>query len=100
MTGRERFCQIAKGGLKGEVFLPLNLNYGWFMQETIECWQQQGLPADADLLDYFGLDKVASMGGGPYGFKPAFEEVVLSEDEETRVIRDGKGITQRIFKTH
>ena len=100
MTGRERFRSIARGELKGDVFLPMHLNYGWFMQETLECWRQQGMPADAEPRDFFGLDRIACMSGGPYSFEPGFEQVVLAEDEETQTIRDGKGITQRMFKAH
>ena len=30
---------------------------------TIERWQREGLPANADFADYFGLDHIVSVGG-------------------------------------
>ena len=100
MTGRERFLGIAKGDLKGELFLPFNLNYGWFMEETLERWQGEGLPKDADLREFFGLDRVEFTGGGPYSLVPPFPVETLSEDAETKIVRDELGITKRVFKTH
>ena len=38
MTGRERFRGIARGELRGELLLPLNLNYSWFMADTVGVW--------------------------------------------------------------
>lgn len=100
MTGREKFLGIARGELKGELFLPFNLNYGWFMAETVERWRREGLPEDADLLEFFELDRVEFTGGQPYSLIPAFEEEVISEDESTKVVRDNQGVTKRIFKHH
>ncbi len=100
MTGRERFLKIAKGQLTGEVFLPFDFNYGWFMEETLERWRGEGLPRDVDLLEHFGLDRVEFTGGRPYQLVPAFEEETLSEDEGTVVVRDGSGVTKRIFKRY
>ena len=100
MSGRERFLKIARGELTGELFLPFNLNYSWFMDETLERWRHEGLPADADPLEFFGLDRVAFTGGKPYTPIPAFEQVILAEDAETRVVRDEIGITKRVWKSH
>ena len=100
MTGRERFLKIARGELKGELFLPLNLNYGWFMAETLERWRREGLPEDADVREFFGLDRIEFVGGKPYTPVPPFEPVVLAEDEETRTVRDELGVTKRLNKRH
>jgi uroporphyrinogen decarboxylase len=100
MNGRERFLAIARGELRGEVFLPLNLNYSWFMDETLERWHAEGLPRGADLAEFFGLDRVAFTGGGPYSLVPPFELQVLAEDAETRLVRDDLGITKRVSKRH
>ncbi len=100
MTPRERFLQIAHGELTGEAFLPLNLNYGWFMPETLERWHGEGLPEDADLAEYFGFERVAFSGGGPYSLRPSFEPEVVSQDEETQTIRDEVGVLKRVFKHH
>jgi len=100
MTGRERFLRIARAELTGDLFLPFNFNYSWFMEETIERWKREGLPEDADLAEHFGLDRVEFAGGKPYGLVPPFEEKVLSEDEETVVVRDEDGVTKRVFKRY
>jgi len=97
---RERFLAIARGEVRGEVFLPLNLNYAWFMDETLERWHGEGLPREADLAEFFGLDRVAFTGGSPYSPIPPFEVQVLAEDAETRVVRDELGITKRVSKRH
>ena len=98
MTGRQRFLDIADGRLRGEVYLPYNLNYGWFMDETLERWRGEGLPADADVAEHFGLDRVRFAGGAPYSLVPPFERVVLAQDQSTLTIRDEKGATLRVLK--
>ena len=100
MTQRERFLGVARGELPGELYLPYNLNYGWFMPETLERWRTEGLPEGADIADHFGFDRVAFTGGGPYSLVPPFEAQVLHEDDETQVIRDEAGVTKRVFKRH
>lgn len=100
MNARQRFLKIASGELKGELFLPLNLNYAWFMDETLERWRREGLPQEADPREFFGLDRVAFTGGKPYSPIPPFEPQVLAEDAETRIIRDEVGVTKRIWKAH
>lgn len=100
MTGRERFLKTARGELKGELFLPFNLNYGWFMEETLERWRAEGMPPGVDPLEFFGFDRIEFTGGRPYSLLPPFQEVVVSEDAETQVIRDGTGVTKRVFKAH
>jgi len=100
MNGREKFLKIAKGELTGALFLPFNLNYGWFMEETIERWRREGLPEDADLLDFFGLDRVAFTGGKPYSLVPPFEEKIIAEDQETKVVRDELGVTKKVFRKY
>ncbi|MBM4032495.1 MAG: hypothetical protein FJ291_12015 [Planctomycetes bacterium] len=100
MNGRERFRAIARGELKGELFLPFNLNYAWFMDETLERWQGEGLPREADLVGFFGLDRVGFTGGRPYSPIPPFEAEVLAEDAETRLVRDELGITKRVSRRH
>ena len=100
MTQRERFVGVAGGELRGEVYLPCDLNYAWFMPETLERWRTEGLPPEADAVEHFGLDRVAFTGGGPYSLVPPFEVEILEEDAETRIIRDEAGATQRLFKHH
>lgn len=98
MNRRERFLAIARGDLRGEPYLAYNLNYGWFMEETLERWRGEGLPADMDPADFFGLDRVAFVGGAPYSLIPPFDTEVLAEDSHTRTIRDEAGAVKRVFK--
>lgn len=98
MNARERFLSIAKGETTRDVFLPYDLNYAWFMDETLARWRQEGLPEGADLTEFFGFDRVEFTGGGPYTLIPAFERQVIAEDQDTRIVRDELGITKREFK--
>ena len=98
MNDRERFLAIARGDLRGELLLPFNLNYGWFIDETLARWRGEGLPADVDLAAHFGFTKMDMTGGAPYSVLPPFPEEALAEDEETRTFRDGCGVVQRVFK--
>jgi len=98
VTNRERFRAIARGELRGELFLPLNLNYSWFMAETLERWHAEGLPPDADPAAAFDLQPVRMVGGAPYSLLPPSPEETLAEDETTRTFRDGCGVVQRVFK--
>jgi len=100
VNARERFLSIATGEATNELFLPFDLNYSWFMEETVERWRREGLPRDVNLRKFFGFDRVEFTGGRPYTLVPPFEEEVVSEDDETVVLRDGDGITKRVFKRH
>jgi uroporphyrinogen decarboxylase len=98
VNDRERFLAIARGDLRGELFLPFNLNYGWFMEETLARWHGEGLPEGVDLAAHFGFAKMAMTGGGAYSLLPPFPEEALAEDDDTRTFRDGCGVVQRVFK--
>ncbi len=100
MNERERFRAIASGDLTGEAFLPYNLNHAWFMDETVERWSEQGMPPDASPREFFGLDRIEFFGAAPYAPLPPFEERMLSEDEETKVVVDAIGLTKRVFKAN
>ena len=62
MTPRERFLGVADGTLTNHLYLALNLNVGWFMEETLERWHGEGLQEGADLAERFGLDRVCFTG--------------------------------------
>ena len=94
MTNRERFLACLH-------FEPVDRAPFWdfgYWTETPEVWREQGLPETVTDLDaFFGFDPTHSVPirSGPI---PAFEEKVLEEDEDTRVIVDADGITQRVSK--
>lgn len=100
MNERERFLGIARSELKGELFLPFNLNIEWFMEETIKRWEKEGLPPKADLLKFFGLNRIELLGWAPYDPVPPFEEEILWEEENLVVMRDYMGRTVKTFKEY
>lgn len=99
-NGREKFLKIAKGELKGEIFFPFNLNYEWFMEETLERWKTEGLPGNADILNFFGFNKIEKTGGKPYTPIPPFKKYTIWENENTKIIRNEIGVTEKVFKKH
>jgi len=66
---------------------------------TRQRWEQEGLPADADLNDYFGLDPLP-MRQIPFSdwFYPPFEEKVLEETADWVVKINYRGVKVRNFK--
>lgn len=67
----------------------------WFWESTIVRWRAEGLPADADLGRYLGLDDIAVIG---FDTSPRFETAVIEEGENYRIERDSWGITKKNFK--
>jgi len=94
MNARERFhCTM---NFEKADRLPFYEFMGYW-PETVERWESEGLPAGTDLQAYFGYDRY-EMLPIDFNFVPAFERVVISEDEETRVVRDETGLTKKEFK--
>lgn len=98
MNERERFLGIARSELKNELFLPFNLNVEWFMEETIQRWEKEGLPQKIDLLNFFGLNRIEFLSWSPYSPFPPFEEEILSQDNNVVIMRDTLGRTAKVFK--
>lgn len=99
MNERERFLATAGFGRPDRTFLLPP----WLWASTLQRWRAEGLPADANLVEYFRTDRE---GGapvamqGPYGphLLPPLERKVLAETPEHQVIRDEEGNTVRLFK--
>jgi uroporphyrinogen decarboxylase len=66
-----------------------------YWPETITRWEQEGLPKNCDLHDYFGLDRI-----GIYGpdLSPRRPQRVCSEDAKTVVRIDEWGRTVQAWK--
>ena len=69
---------------------------GW--PETIEEWHKQGLPEGADEHEFFNAPLWCNVGIRCELF-PEFEEEVLEEDADSKVIRQGDGVIARHWKS-
>lgn len=67
-----------------------------FWPETIARWEQEGLPAGADVCEHFGLDRIFiwHVDGSP-----KLAERVVSEDELSVTVSDGYGSVIRRWKS-
>lgn len=88
MTSRERILAT----LRRRPIDRLAMCETGFWPETLERWRGEGYPADADPIDYFGLDRMAFANDL---FEPSFglPEQTLEQTDEYRVYRDGYGKT-------
>ena len=97
MTERERYYNTMH-------FLPVDHvpdhEFGWW-GETFGVWHEQGLPKEID--DnwkgdvFFGFETIHYLGGHT-GLIPGFETTVLAEDDHTRTIIAGDGVTYQESK--
>jgi uroporphyrinogen decarboxylase len=62
---------------------------------TIERWQREGMPADADWIDYLGVDRIVSIG---VDNSPRFPVEVLEETDEHIVHTNEWGLTKKDFR--
>ena len=62
---------------------------------TIERWVKEGMPADADYVDYLGLDRVVHVG---VDNSPRYPVKVLEETDTYRVATTNWGVTYRNWK--
>ena len=102
MTQRERFLRCM--AFQSVDRIPL-MDMGLW-PETLERWHDEGLPAEVNSLRalerHLELDVSFNMNWLPIEFDvyPAFEEEILEETDEDRVIRDTRGITLRERKRY
>lgn len=90
MTSRERFKRTYEHRELDRV--PL-LASPW--GTTVERWRREGLPADIDIADYFGLDRVAGVGGDN---SPRLPSRTVEETDEYIIWQDGWGTTSKTWK--
>jgi uroporphyrinogen-III decarboxylase len=69
-----------------------------FWPETIEVWQDQGLPQDVHLVRFFGFDRLREGVGVSLGLMPAFKPELLEETDAYRIVRRDTGIVAKEFK--
>jgi uroporphyrinogen decarboxylase len=94
MTHRERFLATMRfQSVDRYVYNPALGYWG----ETLKRWRQEGLPHDADVNAYFGVDPSQNIGTY-FGMCPAFEHKHISEDEITFTYINHEGILMRELK--
>jgi len=62
---------------------------------TLERWQREGLPADADWIDYMGMDRIIYIG---VDNSPRFPVQVLEETDEYVIHTNEWGLTKKDFR--
>lgn len=62
---------------------------------TIERWQGEGMPPDADYREFFDLDRVRDIF---IDTSPKYEEKTIEETDEHRIFTSGWGVTLRKWK--
>ena len=90
MTTRERFLKMYAHEEADRI--PI-IDSPW--AGTIRRWHQEGMPEDIDWRDYFGVDKVETIG---VDISPRYPVVRLSEDEDSYIETSKWGVTMRHFK--
>jgi hypothetical protein len=99
LNDRDRFLATAR-------FQPVDRAYllaPWTWEATLVRWRQEGLPADANLAQYFMTDcehGVPLTMQGPYGphLVPPLERTVVSKTDEYTIVRDEEGNVLKLFK--
>ncbi len=69
------------------------VDYPW--SSTVERWHQQGLPEDVSYVDFFGMDRIASIHADN---SPRFPENVIEETEDYVIKTSKWGATERHWK--
>jgi uroporphyrinogen decarboxylase len=90
LTTRERFTRMFQHRAADRV--PL-LAAPW--GTTLERWQREGLPAEADFREYFGLDRTVGFGGD---ISPRYQEKVVEETDDYLIRFDSWGTTSKNWK--
>ena len=57
-AARKHFCEILLEGLAPDGGLYLPERYPQVDAATLARWRREGLPPDADLVEYFGTDRM------------------------------------------
>lgn len=69
----------------------------WYWAETIERWQDEGLPADIHLEHFFAVDR-RETAPVSLGLVPAFRVETIEDTPTYRIYRDAAGVIRQEFK--
>ena len=64
------------------------------LARTLKRWKNEGMPQDADPVDYFGLDRMELFS---FDATLGLNEVTIEENADTRIYTDGDGCTYKMF---
>ena len=73
-------------------------SFEWFWQDAPKAWESQGLPAGTDVWEFFDLDVREIKGSQFRTTGLPVDDVVVDEDDETVVRRNGWGALHREWK--
>ncbi len=90
LTSRERFRRMFEHREADRV--PI-IDDPW--GATIERWQREGMPADVSYVDFFGLDRVGTIG---IDNSPRYPVETLAETPEYRIHKTAWGATLKNWK--
>jgi uroporphyrinogen decarboxylase len=90
MTSHERFQRMYEHREADRV--PI-IDGPW--DATVERWRSEGMPADKNYVDYFGLDHVAHIS---VDNSPRYEQKVLEETDEHIIYTSNWGVTLKQWK--
>ncbi|HOF86895.1 MAG TPA: uroporphyrinogen decarboxylase family protein [Armatimonadota bacterium] len=94
MTYRDLFREIMFYGDYDR--MPVLHWTGW--EETMERWYAEGLPRDANVHEYFHASPLWAGIWTRLSLYPWFDEEVLEETEEYRIVRDRDGVVCQDWK--
>lgn len=90
MTSKERFSRMFQHKEADRV--PI-FDSPW--AGTIARWEREGMPQGMDWRDYFDTDKVSTIS---VDITPRYEEKVLEETDDYRIVTSEWGVTMKQFK--
>ncbi|MFA6567457.1 MAG: uroporphyrinogen decarboxylase family protein [Victivallales bacterium] len=90
LTSKERFKRMFEHKEADRV--PV-IDIPW--TATVERWRREGMPANADYVEFFGLDSVFGIGTDN---SPRFEEKVIEETDEYKIYTTKWGVTLKNWK--
>ena len=90
MTSHERYERVFKHQESDRIPLIDDI---W--TETKERWIREGMPADADINEYFDLDSMTKIF---VNISPNYEEKTIEETEDYKIVQTAWGVTAKNWK--
>ncbi len=97
MTPKERWINTFHFKKVDRIF---NMEFGWW-SDTLKRWHNEGLPSDIDTIEkgdiFFGFDRLVYVPVD-LGLIPPFEEKIIEEADQYRIMQDATGTILKCFK--